>query len=82
MEGKAHGVIAYIGETSDLKRRKVQHIRSNSVISVDTHVYEWKLADGRSTPGTRRKHEKFKIEQHNPLLNKIGGGGGESVVAD
>jgi hypothetical protein len=40
------------------------------------YTYEYKVADGRSTSNTRREHEKQKIKQHNPPLNKSKGGEG------
>lgn len=39
-------------------------------------IFEYKVADGRSTSKTRRVHEKQKIEQHKPSLNKSKGGEG------
>ena len=37
---------------------------------------EYKVADGRSTSRTRREHERQKIAQHNPPLNRSRGGEG------
>lgn len=42
--------------------------------------FEWKEADGRSSSLTRREHEKEKIKEHKPLLNKSGGGEGRIAV--
>ena len=69
------GAIDYIGETSDLERRKGEHTRSGK-FSPNTHSFVWKAADGRSTSRTRRIHEGSKIGQHNPFMNSRGGGGG------
>ena len=40
------------------------------------YTFEYKVADGRSTIRTRREHERKKIKQHNPVLNKSKGGEG------
>ena len=42
-------------------------------------TFEYKVADGRSTSKTRREHEKQKIEQHKPSLNKSKGGEGRKA---
>lgn len=70
--------IAYIGETNDLRRRMGEHIRSGKLGADAT--FEWKRADGRSTSSTRREHERQKIAQHNPPLNKSRGGEGRPAV--
>lgn len=68
------GTISYIGETCDLGRRTREHIRSGKIESGGT--IEFKIADGRSTSATRRMHERAKILEHNPVLNRSGGGEG------
>ena len=75
------GTIAYIGETNNLARRTGEHIRSGklAVGNGSTSTIEYKVADGRSTSNTRRKHEKEKIAQHKPALNKSKGGEGRSA---
>jgi len=40
------------------------------------YTFEYKEADKRSTSRTRRVHEREKIKQHNPPLNKSKGGEG------
>lgn len=40
------------------------------------YTFEYKVADGRSTSYTRREHEKKKIKEHDPVLNKSKGGEG------
>ncbi|MCI8860669.1 MAG: hypothetical protein HFI71_14405 [Lachnospiraceae bacterium] len=40
------------------------------------YTFEYQVADGRSTSQTRRKHEKKKIKEHDPVLNKSKGGEG------
>lgn len=40
------------------------------------YTFEYKVADGRSTSHTRREHEKKKIKEHDPVLNKSKGGEG------
>ena len=73
------GLIVYVGETSNLKRRRGEQHRSGKPISWRTHRFEWKAADGRSTSRTRREHESRKIEQSKPPLNRRGGGGGRKA---
>lgn len=68
------GNILYIGETNKLSRRMVEHIRSGKLASGCT--FEYQVADGRSTSRTRREHEREKIKQHQPILNKSKGGEG------
>lgn len=72
------GSISYIGETNNLARRTVEHIRSGKLSTGQAGVgtIEYKVADGRSTSNTRRAHERQKIAQHNPPLNKSRGGEG------
>lgn len=72
------GDITYVGETSNLARRTAQHMRSGKLPagSGQSSTIEYKLADGRSTSNTRREHERQKIAQHNPPLNKSIGGEG------
>lgn len=64
----------YVGETCNLLRRMCQHIRSGKL--TEGRTFEYKIADGRSTSKTRREHERIKIAQHNPSLNKSKGGEG------
>ena len=70
----AYGSMLYIGETDNLARRTAEHIRSGKLPSYGT--IEYQLADGRSTSRTRREHERSKIAQHRPPLNRSGGGEG------
>lgn len=70
------GQVDYVGETNNLHRRCLEHERSDKPFSRDTHHFEWKQADGRSTSRTRREHEAAKIRQHQPPLNQRAGGGG------
>lgn len=72
------GNIMYVGETNDLARRTGEHIRSGKLPSGEgcSSTIEYKVADGRSSSATRREHERQKIEQHKPPLNKSRGGEG------
>ncbi len=70
----ASGAITYIGETNSINRRMHEHMRTGKLAPGCT--LEYQLADGRSSSRTRRIHERAKIEQHNPLLNRSGGGEG------
>lgn len=70
----AGGRLLYIGETNNLARRTGEHIRSGKLSGDGT--IEYKVADGRSTSNTRRAHERQKIAQHQPPLNKSRGGEG------
>ena len=73
---KKSNVIVYVGETNNLRRRMLEHERSEKPVSRETHYFEWKKADGRFSVDKRRQHEKDKICLHKPLLNKVAGGGG------
>ena len=75
LRNKRTGDVDYVGETSNLKRRKAEHTASGK-LDTAKHKFEFKIADGRSTSKTRREHECFKIKQHEPDLNENGGGGG------
>lgn len=71
------GAIRYIGETNNLARRASEHIRSGKLPTGPAGgTIEFKVADGRSTSRTRREHERAKIAQHQPPLNKSKGGEG------
>lgn len=70
----ANSGILYIGETDDLLRRMGEHIRSGKLAAGCS--FEYQTADGRSTSRTRREHERAKIKQHQPPLNKSRGGEG------
>ena len=72
------GSIIYVGETNNLARRTGEHIRSGRLSTgvSNNSTIEYKVADGRSTSRTRREHERQKIEQHKPVLNKSKGGEG------
>lgn len=72
------GSISYIGETNNLARRTGEHIRTGKLSTGQAGAgsIEYKIADGRSTSNTRREHERQKIAQHQPPLNKSKGGEG------
>ena len=71
------GDILYIGETCNLARRTGEHIRSGKLPTGEGGgTIEYQVADGRSTSRTRREHERDKISQHQPTLNRSGGGEG------
>lgn len=40
------------------------------------YTFEYKVADKRFSQKTRREHEREKIKQHKPPLNRSGGGEG------
>ena len=68
------GNIMYVGETNNLSRRMTEHRCAGKLKRGET--FEFKIADGRSTPKTRREHERLKIQQHNPFRNSSSGGEG------
>ena len=72
------GAPKYIGETNDLDRRMKEHMRSGKLGSRDS--FEYQCADRRSSSSTRRNHERKKIIQHSPYMNKSNGG--EGRIAD
>ncbi len=70
--------IKYIGETNNLERRRKEHRRTGKLQNED--VFAWKTASKDSTSDTRREHERKKIKQHKPPLNKSRGGEGRKAV--
>ena len=68
------GQLCYIGETCDLNRRANEHRRTRKLASGST--FEYKVADSSSTSVSRREHERNKIAQHNPIMNRSSGGEG------
>lgn len=72
------GALLYVGETCDLNRRMREHVRSGKLPTGagGQGTFEYMVADGRSTSRTRRAHERAKIAQHNPPLNRSKGGEG------
>ena len=65
----------YIGVTNNINRRMKQHIRSGK-ISEETPIFAFKLADGRASQERLNDHERLKIRQHEPELNRRAGGAG------
>ena len=76
---KRTGNVDYVGESKSLKRRMAEHLASGA-LALATHWFESKVADGRSTSRIRRKHERSKISQHKPRLNRRRGGGGRKAT--
>ena len=71
--------VVYQGETSNL-RSKISKQKSDKMpYTRGNYQAQYKVADGRSTSNTRRKHEKAKIQQHRPKFNKKAGGGGRKA---
>ena len=72
------GNLTYIGETNNLERRMKQHLYNGKMSDGQTGggTFEWKVADGRSSSASRRVHERKKIEQHSPSMNRSAGGEG------
>jgi hypothetical protein len=73
---KKTGEIVYQGETSNLRERIAKQKRDKLPFTRGNYAPQFKVADGRSTSKTRRKHEKKKIRQKNPRFCKRAGGGG------
>ena len=69
--------VIYIGESNDLKSRMYEHIHSGKLQS--GYSLEYQRADGRSSSQTRRQHEREKIAQHDPKLNRSRGGEGRKA---
>lgn len=78
----AKGTIVYIGETCNLARRIREHVRSGKIPVSRRAPFsvEYQIADSRSNSCTRRLHERRKIAQHKPLLNRSKGGEGRIAV--
>jgi len=73
---KKTGKVVYQGESSNIGNRIAQQKRDKMPYTRGNYEAQYKVADGRSTSNTRRKHEKKKIAQHNPRFNKSSGGEG------
>lgn len=66
---------AYVGVTNNLQRRAGEHINSGKIN--DEHpIFAFKVADGRASQSSMNDHERRKIKQHDPELNRRGGGAG------
>ena len=76
---KKTGKVVYHGEAANLRARDKQHSRDKSPHKRGNYYTEYKIADGRSTSNTRRKHERTKIRQHAPKFNRRQGGGGRKA---
>jgi len=70
-------MIKYIGETNNLERREREHKRSGKL--QDNDIFAWQTASKDSNSDTRRDHERKKIKQHKPSLNKSRGGEGRKA---
>lgn len=66
---------AYVGVTNNLQRRAREHMTSGK-INNEYPIFAFKVADGRASQARINDHERKKIKQHNPKLNKRGGGAG------
>ena len=64
----------YIGQSCDLGRRQYEHIRSGKIDEDST--FEYQVADGQFDSSSLAEHERQKIRQHNPSLNRSSGGEG------
>lgn len=73
-EYRINGSSGYIGETVDLYRRMMDHVRSGKIKKGD--YFEYKVARSDSNSQQRRQHEREKIETHKPKTNQRNGGGG------
>lgn len=67
--------VMYVGVSNNLNRRERQHERTGKINS-ENCIFAYKLADGRASQRRINDHERAKIEQHNPPLNKRAGGAG------
>lgn len=65
----------YIGVTNNLARRMHEHIRSGKLGGENT-IFAYKTADGRASQSRINDHERAKINQHKPPLNRRAGGAG------
>ena len=74
---ESHGKrsVEYIGVSNDLKRRMNEHIKSGKLNSSE-QLFAYKVADGRASQTRLNDHERKKIKEHTPPLNKRAGGAG------
>ena len=72
------GTLLYLGETCDLNRRMREHVRSGKLPTGagGKGTFEYMVASSTSTSSSRRAHERAKIAQHAPPLNRSRGGEG------
>jgi hypothetical protein len=73
---KKTGKVVYQGESSNIGNRIAQQKRDKMPYTRGNYEAQYKVADGRSTSNTRRKHEREKIAKHKPRFNKSSGGEG------
>ena len=71
--------VVYQGESSNLRSRISKQKSDKMPYTRGNYQAQYKVADGRSTSNTRRKHEEAKIQQHRPKFNKRAGGGGRKA---
>lgn len=65
----------YVGVTNNLRRRAKEHLETGK-LSEQNPIFAFKVADGRASQSRINDHEREKIKQHKPELNKRGGGAG------
>ena len=73
------GKVVYQGESSNLRNRMGAQKRAKAPYTRGNYVPQYKVADGRSTSQTRRRHERRKVQQHKPKFNKRDAGGGRKA---
>ncbi len=69
------GLIEYIGQTNNLKRRAREHERDGRYKSI-VHTIEYGIASKNTTRDDLLKTEKKHIKKHKPKQNKTIGGNG------
>ncbi len=67
--------VMYVGVSNNLNRRIREH-KLTGKINSENNVVAYKVADGRASQSRINDHERAKIEQHEPPLNKRAGGAG------
>jgi|GEM_PF-2245955 len=72
---KETGEIEYVGDTSNLRKRQQEHVRSGKLDTSKQDV-EYSVAKSGATREERRQTEKDHISRHNPIGNKTKGGNG------
>lgn len=73
------GEMQYIGITNNLNRRMHQHENTGRLKGNTGASFEWQKAKKGASYDDLRAHEKQKIQQHSPSLNRSKGGEGRGA---
>jgi len=75
------GISDYDGETSNLRKRQQEHVRSGK-LNTESHYVRYGEAREDSNFAERRRTEQEHIQRHNPSGNTYKGGNGRRAKSD